>query len=198
MLTRGKLQTLMPQCDSAKWLGPLNETMAKHFVTTPLRSAAFLASVAEESAELTRTVENLMYTSPEQLRATFPRDFDRLDDDDAWGYVRQPERIANRVYANQNGNGPEASGDGWRFRGRGLLQLTGRANYTAYGMLREPDLLAEPEYAADSAGWYWSGEGLNALADAGDFKGVTKRINGGYNGWGQRKAYYDKALGLLK
>lgn len=198
MLTRASLLTIMPRADYEKWIGPLNGAMAKHFVTTPLRVAAFVASVAEESVELTRVVENLMYTSPEQLRAAFPTHFDALDADDAWGYVKQPERIANRVYASRMGNGPEASGDGWRYRGRGLLQLTGRTNYRAYGHEKDPESLAAPDLAADSAGWYWSGEGLNALADAGDFKGVTKHINGGYNGWTQRKAYYERALALLK
>lgn len=188
----------MPRAHVEQWYSPLCGAMEKWFVTTPPRQAAFLAQAAHESDELTRTAENLMYTSPMQLRAMFPSHFDALDDDDAWGYIKQPERIANRVYSNRLGNGPESSGDGWRFRGRGIFQLTGRNNYRAYGHEGDPDYVEGVTGAADSAGWYWSGNGLNPLADDGDFKGITKRINGGYNGWVQRKAYYDRALALLK
>ena len=204
MISKGELQALMPRADVAKWYDVLCAAMETHFISSPLRQAAFLAQAAHESDELTRVEENLMYTSAEHLRATFPNDFDRLDPDDAWGYIRQPQRIANRVYANQNGNGPEGSGDGWTYRGRGIFQLTGKNNYRAYGLYRSsadilghPERVAEPEYAADSAGWFWSGHGLNAKADERDLKGITKAINGGYVGWVQRKAYYDRAVGLL-
>lgn len=198
MISIFQLQALMRRADVGKWYAPLCAALTKYFVTTPQRQAAFLANAAEESAELTSTEENLNYTSAASLKMTFPTHFDAMGEDDAWGYVKQPERIANRVYASRLGNGPEASGDGWRFRGRGLFQLTGRSEYRAYGREQDPDYVSTVAGATDSAGWFWSGEGLNVLADAGDFRGIVKKINGGYNGWVQRKAYYDVAIGLLK
>ncbi len=202
MLTRGALAALMPSADVAAWHDNLLSAMTTYAVNTPLRQAAFLAQVAVESQELTRLSENLMYTHVERLLEVFPSHFS--GEADAAKYVGRPQAIANRVYAGRMGNGDELSGDGWRYRGRGLFQLTGKNEYRAYGLaqramdfLANPDRVAEPRWAADSAGWYWESNSLNVLADARDFKGITKHINGGYEAWAQRKAYYEKALGLL-
>jgi putative chitinase len=125
------------------------------------------------------------------------------DDEIAAQYARQPEKIANRVYANRMGNGDEASGDGWKYRGRGLIQLTGKDNYTAFSLqanneaIIKPDLVAQPELAAESAGWFWVTNGLNNLADTGDVKAVTRRINGGFNGLDDRQKKYDLLMTIL-
>ena len=118
-------------------------------------------------------------------------------------YARQPERIANKVYANRMGNGGEASGDGWRFRGRGLIQLTGRSNYQAFAdwvgdqrVMDDPDLVSS-EYAVHSAVFFWDRNALNKLADKDDVVGLTKRVNGGENGLAHRRELLNKANGLL-
>jgi putative chitinase len=182
---------------------PIAVVCDEYEVDNPQRQAAFLAQYAHETEGFMRLAENLMYTTPEQLRAVHPRDFDKLDVDDAWGFVRQPERIANRVYANQNGNGDEASGDGWKFRGRGFCHVTGRGNYarcaTALNLdlLEFPELLEEPLHAARAGGWYWQHERLNELADRGDFERITRRINGGLIGQDSRLKYHARALRAL-
>lgn len=186
-LTIEQLHAICPRSPVGRlsiFVEPINASMDEFDVGTLERRAAFLAQYAHETEGFTRLVENMMYTTPEQLRAVHPRDFDKLDEDDAWGFVRQPERIANRVYANQNGNGDEASGDGWRFIGRGLPHCTGRGNYAQMGdwlrldLVEHPDLLEEPLHACRAGGAYWQRNGCNALADRGDFRGITKRING--------------------
>jgi putative chitinase len=121
----------------------------------------------------------------------------------AESYALQPEKIANRAYADRMGNGNEASGDGWKYRGRGLIQLTGADNYAAFSLdadneaLSDPDSVAEPELAALSAGWFWSANGLNALADAKDVVGMTRRINGGTNGLDDRQMRYSRLIKVL-
>jgi len=166
------------------FVNPLNQTFEEFEVNTIARRAAFLAQYAWETQNFTRLVENLMYTTAEQLRAVHPHDFDKLDVDDAWGYIRQPERIANRVYAHQNGNGDEASGDGWKYRGRGLPHVTGLGNYIRMAgwlnldLVNRPELLENEVYAARAGGAYWLHEGCNQLVDRDDFAGVTRRING--------------------
>jgi putative chitinase len=115
----------------------------------------------------------------------------------------QPEKIANRAYCDRMGNGDEASGDGWKYRGRGLIQLTGKDNYAAFALdadneaLTNPDLVAEPELAALSAGWFWLRNGLNALADNRDIVGMTRRINGGTNGLDDRQMRYSRLMSVL-
>jgi putative chitinase len=167
---------------------PLNETCAAFDITTPLRVAHFLAQTAHESAGYTALVENLNYGAP-GLLATWPK---RFDAERAAAYARQPEKIANYVYADRMGNGPESSGDGWRFRGRGILQLTGRATYRAAGEMLatdlevQPELLATPRLAALAAGWYWQARGINELCDRDDVIAVTEAVNGGRNGLAQR------------
>lgn len=180
----------------AAFAEPLNEACSAFDITTPLRIAHFLAQTAHESAGYTALVENLNYGAP-GLLATWPK---RFDAERAAAYARQPEKIANYVYADRMGNGPEASGDGWRFRGRGILQLTGRATYRAAGealgfdLEAEPELLATPRLAALAAGWYWAARGINALCDRDDVIAVTEAVNGGRNGLDHRV----ELLGLAK
>jgi putative chitinase len=118
-------------------------------------------------------------------------------------YARNPEKIANKAYSSRMGNGPESSGDGWKFSGKGLIQLTGKDNFTRFAnavgidVVENPDLVAEPELAALSAGWFWSTNGLNALADAKDVPGMTRRINGGLHGLDDRQAKYAAVLASM-
>jgi putative chitinase len=164
------------------------------------RQAAFLAQTGHESASFTAVRENLNY-SADGLRKIFSKYFPT--DELAAQYARQPEKIANRVYANRMGNGNEASGEGWKFRGRGLIQLTGKNNYVACGadigkdLVSDPSWLESPEGAVKSALWYWNKNSLNTYADVEDIRGMTKRINGGYNGLDERIAYYEKAKKAL-
>lgn len=182
-----------------KWAKPLTAAMERYEINTPTRQAAFLAQVMHESARFTALVENFNYRA-DRLVAVFPAYF---DEHEALAYARQPSRIASRVYANRMGNGDEASGDGFRFRGRGLIQITGRGNYLECGvtmgvdLITDPDKLLDPDMAALSAACYWKTHGLNELADAGDFIGVTKRINGGTNGLANRLALLSLAKKAL-
>jgi putative chitinase len=177
----------------------LSLAMEKHQINTPKRIAAFIAQVGHESGQLRSLVENLNY-SAEGLIRTWPKRFTLLT---ATCAARKPEQIANIVYASRMGNGPAATGDGWKYRGRGLVQITGWVNYQACGsalgldLLTKPELLEQPIYAALSAAWYWSSNGLNELADDGKFEAITQRINGGQNGAADRLAIYQRALTVL-
>lgn len=191
-------------CDAAaagKWCDVLTAAAARFDITRrPARLAAFLAQIAHESARFTRLAENLNYDAP-RLRQIFPRYFPT--DELAQQYARKPQAIASRVYANRMGNGDEASQDGWEYRGRGLIQLTGRANYQACGdalklpLVRSPFILVEPKYAALSAAWFWYSRDLNAIADAGDFERITRIINGGLHGYTERVAMHERARSVL-
>ena len=180
---------------------PLVAAMEEFGIDSPARMAGFLAQCAHESANFSAVRENLNY-SADGLNKVFPKYF-RNAGRNAQEYHRQPEKIANVVYANRMGNGDEMSGDGWRFRGRGLIQLTGRNNYTLCGNDLEVDLTEEPEYletpegAARSAAWFWWKNNLNAFADKNDIVGMTKRINGGTIGLEDRKKHYFHALEVL-
>jgi putative chitinase len=184
----------------SKWLQPLEDTFAKYDISTPQRQAAFIGQCAHESANFRTLTENLNY-SAKGLMATWPSRFPT--EAFANEYNRQPEKIANRVYGGRMGNGTEETGDGWRYRGRGLKQLTGKENYERCGsglgvdLVSNPDWLLDPKYAALSAGWFWNKHNLNDLADAGDFETMTKRINGGLIGLDDRKAKIAKALSVL-
>jgi putative chitinase len=168
-------------------------------IYTPRAIAALLANLAHESGDFRHVSENLNY-SAKGLRATFGR---RIDDETALALHRKPEQIANAVYANRLGNGNCASGDGWRYRGRGLIQITGRDNYLAVGkalavnLLDSPEILEQPVYALKSALWFWASRGLTGLAEADKFRSVVVRINGGTNGFDDRKARYTAALAAL-
>ena len=201
MIGREALLALgVPQATADQWLPYLNMTMVKYDIMSPVRQAMFLSQLAHESGNFRHVVENLNY-SADALRRVFGRHFPT--DAIAQEYARKPERIANRAYANRMGNGDEASGDGWKYRGRGLIQLTGKDNYTRYdahaknGALQNPDVVATPEFAADSAGWFWTTNRLNQLADTGDVRAVTRRINGGFNGLADREAKYNKLIVML-
>lgn len=162
----------------------------KYGVNTPLRIAHFMAQIEHESG-LKPISENLNY-SQAGLLATFGKYFNNSPND-AKKYARQPEKIANRVYANRMGNSNEVSGEGWKYRGRGFIQITGKENYfrlandTDIDCLKNPDLLLEEANAMISALWFWNLKGLNALADKDDIISITKRINGGLNGLEHRK-----------
>lgn len=191
----------------AVWTGALSEAMDRFAISTPARAAAFLAQIAHESGELRRLVENLSY-SADRLMVVWPKRFPTLAS--AEPYERQPEKLANYVYASRLGNGDTASGDGWRFRGRGLLQITGRGNYRACGLALpfplevQPELLVAPPIASLAAGQFWRSRGCNELADnnAGDnddedFVRITVLINGGKNGLESRRAYWQRAKAAL-
>lgn len=175
-----------------QWLEPLNETFEKYEINTPKRQACFIGQCMHESGGFKFLRENLNY-SAKGLVATWPSRFP--NEEYAEEYARKPERIANKVYLGRMGNTEE--GDGAKYIGRGLIQLTGKDNYKAVtealgvDFLATPQLLEEPRYAALSAGWFWNKKGLNALADAGDVETMTKRINGGSIGIADRKAKID-------
>ncbi len=208
MIALDQLKSIMPKAGSAaeKFLQPLNDAMARFAINTPAREAAFLAQLAHESGQLKTLVENLNYGAP-GLLAIFSRYF---TPDLAKSYERQPAKIANRVYANRIGNGNEASGDGWRYRGRGPIQLTGRANYRACGAAigvdieAAPDLVQEPVAGALAAAWFWSVNKLNALADANTAKSceaISAKVNGKNpaHGLSERLAFWKSgcvALGM--
>lgn len=183
------------------YLEHINNAMAHFGITERLAVCAFLAQIGVESGQLHYSVENLNY-SASALRTVFGKYF--TTEAMAKEYARKPEKIANRVYANRMGNGSEESGDGWRYRGRGLIQVTGKDNYRLVSesldidFILQPDLLAMPKFAALSAAEYWHRNGLNELAkhlggnaDADTFKAITKRINGGYNGLKERMEIYN-------
>ena len=182
----------------SKWLQPLEDTFEKYEINTPKRQAAFIGQCAHESGNFKLLEENLHYSAAALMRV-WPSRFPDLDV--ANQYANNPEKIANKVYGGRMGNTED--GDGWKYHGRGLIQLTGKENYGNCGsglgvdLLGDPDLLVTPEYAALSAGWFWRKRDLNSLADSGDIETMTKRINGGLIGLEDRKAKIDKALSIL-
>lgn len=213
-VTTAQLVAIMPNAAgrAARYAEPLNAAMASFQINTPVRAAMFLAQVAHESTELLDTAENLNYGSA-ALRLVFPHQFPT--DEIARDYARNPERIANRAYANRLGNGDEASGDGWKHRGMGLIGLTGkdlhrRFSLACYGderLVEDPSRLMEPDGASQSAAWFWTKEkNLNGIADAaeqGAFLLTCERVNGlnpmtGMpNGWSARLAFWLKAKIVL-
>lgn len=181
-ITEKQLLQILPNAgrQAGVFVPALNATMGKFAIITRLRMAAFIAQIGHESGQL-RYVREL--------------------GNDKYLAKYDTGRLAQRL-----GNTPEADGDGQKYRGRGCIQVTGRANYEAcsealFGdsrLLNTPELLEQPVYAAMSAGWFWQKEGLNTLADKGDFLAITKRINGGTNGLADREALYKRALGVLQ
>lgn len=201
-ITPTQLHAIVPTLDlgrAAELCVPLIGTFNEFGLSTIARRAAFIAQAAHESAGFSTFIENLNYSAG-ALNRVWPTIFPVAI---AAQYARQPERIANRAYANRIGNGPEASGDGWRYRGRGVFQLTGRANYLACGaalgldLINHPELLEQPVNAFRSAGWFWNSKALSPLADIGAFTEITRRINGGYNGLADRQAYWTRAKQAL-
>ena len=183
-----------------KWTEPLKEAFEKYDIDTSKRQAAFIGQCMHESAGFKTLEENLNY-SAKALMTTWPSRFP--SEEVANQYARQPEKIANKVYGGRMGNGPEETGDGWKYRGRGIKQLTGKENYERCGsslgvdLVGNPDLLLDPKYAALSAGWFWNKHNLNDLADKLDIETMTKRINGGLLGLEARKAAIKKAESVL-
>ncbi|HCL3630490.1 glycoside hydrolase family 19 protein [Pseudomonas aeruginosa] len=207
LITEQQLLQIFPNAGhrAGFFVPALNAAMGRFGIISPVRVVAFLAQVGHESSQLTRLVENLNY-SARGLAATWPSRYRSADGKPnalALNLARHPQAIANNTYASRNGNGDEASGDGWRYRGRGLLQITGRSNYRAAAaglgqpLEAEPELLEQPEWAALSAAWWWSTHGLNDLADRGEFAAITRRINGGTNGQAERLALWERAKAVL-
>lgn len=224
MLTREVMLKLFPKSTAFVdiYLPLLQLATLQRAINTPRRLAAFLSQIGHESAGFTVLVENLNYSAG-GLAATWGSRFAQKDsagnyilkidggrlrrvpNTDAQKLHRQPEAIANRVYSNRLGNGDELTGEGWLYRGRGLIQVTGKTNYQncslgLFGderLLTAPQLLQEWQWAVESATWYWGSRNVNVLADGDDFERVTKAINGGLNGHAQRVELYQQALQLL-
>jgi putative chitinase len=201
ILTQSQLAQMIPgNAYVAEWYEALEQLLPDYDINTPHRIAAFIAQCAHESGGFTAIKENLNYRAV-TLRNVFPKYFP--NDDIANAYAGKPEMIANRVYGGRMGNGDEHSGDGFRYCGRGLIQLTGHDNYQAFADSVEmtvtdvPEYLATFEGAAQSACWFWEKNNLNTFADAGDIVTITKRINGGTIGIDDRTARYHRALEIM-
>ena len=198
------LKSIVPdisEAASSVFDAPMRETIKRYEISNLKRQAAFLANLCIESACFSRLVENLNY-SAEGLLKTFPKYFSPRSAQD---YARQPQRIANLVYANRGGNGNWASGDGWKYRGRGTIQTTLKDNYASLSKelgidyVKEPDLLLRPMDACLSAGYYWHSNNLNALADAERFDELVGRINKAQLHLAERRKIYNQIIdkGLL-
>jgi len=183
-----------------EWVGPLNETFAKFGLVNVDEQAAFIGQCSHECNHFKTLEENLNYRA-ETLHQLWPQRFPTMEIANA--YAHQPSRIANKVYGGRMGNRDEQSGDGFRFHGRGLIQLTGHDSYYHCGqalgvdLVSNPDLVSQPKYAALSAGWFWSTHNLNAAAAAEDWVKVTKIINGGTFGLDERVALTKHAIAVL-
>jgi len=201
ILTKQQLAQMVPGIPYIDhWYSALEQLLPDYDINTPQRVAAFIAQCAHESGGFKFTSENLNYKAA-SLRKVFPKYFPT--DELAAQYANKPEKIANRVYASRMGNGDEASGEGFKYRGRGLIQLTGKQNYTWFAASLEispeeaADYMATFEGAAQSACWFWETNKLNQWADAGDILTLTKRINGGTIGLEDRKKHYEHALHIM-
>ena len=204
MLTLNQLKQLLPRNQHVSyWHHALEQLLPDYEINTPRRMAAFIAQCAHESGGFTTLKENLNY-KPMSLRKLFPKYFDT--DELAQQYCSKPNKqaaIANRIYANRMGNGDEASGDGYRFSGRGLIQLTGRATWQEFADSIETSLTDLDEYmqsfegACQSACFFWESRKLNQYADASDIVTLTRKINGGVIGLEDRKKHYEHALHIL-
>jgi putative chitinase len=204
------------QATAEKWVDAVAAACQEFNINTPQRIAGFLSQCAHESGGFERLQENLNY-SADGMAGIWPKRFAVLGPDKkpvkkdgknqpnkfALALHRKPEMIANVVYSGRMGNGPTESGEGWKYRGRGLKQLTGKDNHRACSeglgvdLVENPDLLLEPIYAARSAAWFWSANKCNVFADAKDIEGLTKRINGGLIGIDDRKKRYASAMRSL-
>jgi len=201
MITLEQLQELLPNNKYVEqWHEALEQLLPEYEINTPQRIAAFVAQCAHESGGFTTLKENLNYRAV-TLRKVFPKYFTEAA---AESFAGKQEAIANRVYSNRMGNGPEESGDGFRYCGRGLIQLTGKDNYQNFADSVEMAVEDVPEYlgtfegAVQSACWYWENNNLNQWADKGDIVTLTKRINGGTIGLDDRIKHYEHALHVLE
>lgn len=198
-ITTEQLLQILPNAGhvAGVFVAVLNTAMSQYQIVGAKRIAAFIAQVGHESGQLTFLVENINY-SADALLKTWPA---RFDVEMASAAARKPEQIANIAYGNRMGN--TALGDGWKYRGRGLIQISGKNNYRACGealgldLITQPELLEKPQHACMSAAWFWATNGLNTLADRGGFTGITQRINGGQNGAADRQTLYAQALKVL-
>ena len=184
---------------TAKEFAPhLDAAFLRFGIAATHQKAGFLAQAMHESQDFTRLVENLDYAKPERVRAVWPTRFPTLAA--AALVIRNPELLANTVYSNRMGNGDQATGEGWKYRGRGIFQLTGRANYMAAGEALgrpykyKPELVSQPPDAVLTAGWYWSTSGCN---DMSDIEKITRRINGGIHGLNERRGLYTRLLEVM-
>lgn len=200
ILTLKKLTKILPNKNIDLWYNSLVKFLDNYEISSINRVAAFLAQTAHESGNYQRLSENLNY-SKEGLRRVFPKYFP--DDQIALRYSNRPEKIANRVYANRIGNGPEESGDGWKYRGRGLIQITGKGNYLKISKELNKELNLLLSYietfdgAVESACVFWKNNNLNYWADNEDLPKMTKIINGGYIGLSDRIEKYNKIKNIL-
>jgi putative chitinase len=202
ILSKAQLAQLLPGNPYLDyWYHALEQALPDYDINTVQRVSAFLAQCAHESGGFRAIKENLNYKA-ESLCKVWPRYFPNIDV--ARQYAQQPEKIANRAYANRMGNGPEESGDGWKFCGRGLIQLTGKDNYSRYAASTEQSLdeasehLTTFEGCVQSAAWFWEANNLNQYADSGDILTMTKRINGGTLGLEDRQKHYTHAIHVLQ
>ena len=194
------------------WYEPLLAAMAKYEINTPKRQAAFLAQIAHESGNFECVSEGLYYKDPVRIAQIFKSGFDlnkngqvdQAEVEFAKGYVRNSVKLANRAYANRLGNGDEASGDGYKYRGRGPMQTTGKKGYQTTGdgiginLVADPDRLKDPTVGALAAAWYWKANGCNELADIGDMAGITRKVNGpALLGQADRLARWKQAKSVL-
>jgi len=188
-----------------EWVDALNETFQRFDISTPLRQAAFIGQCGHECGNFRILEENLNYRAATLLKlfSQNPKRLWGFTPDSAAEYEKQPKKIANRIYGNRMNNRDEASGDGYRFRGRGCIQLTGSANYHHAGqalgvdLIMQPELVATPQYAALTAGWFWNTHKLNQYADSQDYRTMTKKINGGFIGLDDRIKHINEALSVL-
>lgn len=206
MITASQLKELSPSLSEwicQMWAAQLSKGMEAQEINTPARVQQYIATVMHESLALRSLEENLNY-SAERLLQVFKKYFNAGN---VHLYARQKEKIANRVYANRMGNGPESSGDGWKYRGRSPIHATGRDMYAALGeelfpsdpmiFVKNPDLLLKPDYGAPAACWIWKMKGCNHFADLGNFELSTKAINGGLNGLSDRYLWLAKCEKVL-
>jgi len=200
ILSKTQLAQLLKGNDHIdEWYSAMEVLLPKYDINTPKRVAAFISQCAHESLNFTVLEENLNYSTSALLRV-FPKYFRGRDPS---AYARKPEAIANVVYSNRMGNRSEKSGDGWTFRGRGVIQLTGSNNYHAFSKYIGKSIqdtiryLGTKQGALESACWYWTTNDINSVADTGDVKRVTRIINGGYNGLEDRQNHYNHAIKVL-
>ncbi len=197
MLASNQMKDIIPNVNwniAKSYLPFVDTVLPQYGIDTTLRKVHFMAQVAHESGGLKFNEENLNY-SAKALRLMFRKYFPSIEM--AEQYHRQPEKIANRIYGNRMGNGDEQSGEGWKYRGRGLIQLTGKENYTRFSKdnnidaVNNPELLLQPKWALTSACWYWKKRKINRFADEDDIFMVTKKVNGGKHGIMNRQQYLD-------
>lgn len=201
MITKDQLRSIVPASRHIDDVFNNLDLLAKYEINSNLRIAGFLSQCAVESAEFNVTTENLNYSAA-NLNKTFSKYFSKAGRSTT-GYAGNPVKIGNLVYANRLGNGSEASGDGYKFRGHGYIQITGRDNFSKFaqhiGMSvdKASDYAQTPRGALESACWFWETHGLNSIADTGDIVAISKRVNGGTNGLSERKKYYARATSVL-